>query len=88
MDVIRLNGGNLPVPTKITVLNNANLRVEGEIEIYDVNGNKYDLAGRTRISLCRCGHSSKKPFCDGTHKKVGFQSEVTAYQLDPPKTKV
>ncbi|MFQ5798597.1 MAG: CDGSH iron-sulfur domain-containing protein [Bacteroidota bacterium] len=76
------------MPTRITVLNNANLRVEGEIEIYDQNGNQYDLAGRTRISLCRCGHSSKKPFCDGTHRKVGFQSEVTAYQLDTPKPKV
>ena len=73
---------------KITVLDNAKLRIEGDFEIFDANGNKFDLAGRTRISLCRCGHSSKKPFCDDTHKKVGFQSQVTAYRLDPPKPKV
>ena len=39
--------------TKITVNNNGSLRIEGEIEIYDGAGNKYDLAGRTIISLCR-----------------------------------
>lgn len=76
------------MPARITVLNNANLRIEGDFEIYDANGNRYDLAGRTRISLCRCGHSSNKPFCDETHERVGFQSEVTAYQLEPPKPKV
>ncbi len=76
------------MPTKITINNNGNIRVEGDFEIYDANGNKFDLAGRTTISLCRCGHSNKKPFCDGSHKTVGFQSEVTAYQLDPPKPKV
>jgi hypothetical protein len=32
--------------------------------------------------------SNKKPFCDSSHKIVGFQSEVTAYKLDPPKPKV
>jgi len=76
------------MPTKITINNNGNIRVEGDFEIYDANGNKFDLAGRTTISLCRCGHSNKKPFCDGSHKTVGFQSEVTAYKLDQPKPKV
>ena len=52
--------------TKITVNNNGSL-IEGEIEIYDGAGNKYDLAGRTIISLCRCGQSNNKPFCDGSH---------------------
>ena len=74
--------------TKITINNNGNIRIEGEFEIFDAAGNKFDLAGRTTISLCRCGHSNKKPFCDGTHKTIGFQSEVTAYKLDPPKPKV
>jgi CDGSH-type Zn-finger protein len=75
------------MPTKITINNNGSIRVEGEFEIYDAHGNKFDLAGRTAISLCRCGHSNKKPFCDSSHKTVGFQSEVTAYKLDPPKPK-
>lgn len=76
------------MPTKIMINNNGNIRVEGDFEIYDANGNKFDLAGRTVISLCRCGHSNKKPFCDGSHKTFTFQSEVTAYKLDPPKPKV
>lgn len=76
------------MPTKITVNNNGNLRIEGDFEIFDAAGNKFDLAGRTVISLCRCGQSNKKPFCDGSHRASGFQSEVVAYKLDPPKPKV
>ncbi len=72
---------------KITVRNNGPLRVEGEFTIYDMDGNAFDLAGRTGISLCRCGHSQNKPFCDGSHAKVGFQSEVKARALPPPAPK-
>jgi CDGSH-type Zn-finger protein len=71
--------------TKITVRNNASLRIEGEIEIYDDAGNKYDLAGRSVISLCRCGQSNNKPFCDGSHARCGFESQVIATVLPPPK---
>jgi CDGSH-type Zn-finger protein len=73
--------------TKITVKNNGSLRIEGEIEIYDDAGNKYDLAGRTVISLCRCGQSNNKPFCDGSHARCGFESQVVATVLPPPKPK-
>lgn len=74
------------MPTKITVTKNASYRIECEdMEIYDANGNKYDLAGRTTIGLCRCGQSNKKPFCDGSHKACGFESDVTAYALEPKK---
>lgn len=74
--------------TTITINNNGNLRVEGEFEIFDSAGNKYDLAGRTTISLCRCGQSKKKPFCDGSHRTSGFASECQAYTLEAPKPKV
>jgi CDGSH-type Zn-finger protein len=74
--------------TKITVNNNGSLRIEGEIEIYDGSGNKYDLAGRTVIGLCRCGQSNNKPFCDGSHARCGFESQVVATVLPPPKPKV
>ncbi|MBE2226481.1 MAG: CDGSH iron-sulfur domain-containing protein [Ignavibacteria bacterium] len=74
------------MPTKITVTKNASYRIECEdMEIYDANGNKYDLAGRTTIGLCRCGQSSKKPFCDGSHKACGFESDVVAFALEPKK---
>ena len=70
--------------TKITIKNNGSIRVEGEFTIYDGEGNPFDLGGRTAISLCRCGHSMDKPFCDGTHRNVEFQSEVKARALPPP----
>jgi CDGSH-type Zn-finger protein len=76
------------MPTKIIVNNNGSLKIEGDIEIYDASGEKYDLAGRTVISLCRCGQSNNKPFCDGAHSKCGFQSQVIATTLPPPKPKV
>ena len=69
--------------TKITIRNNGSIRIEGDFEICDSEGAVFDLAGRTTISLCRCGHSENKPFCDGAHKKVGFQSEIKARALPP-----
>jgi len=72
--------------TKITVTKNGSYRIEGsDFELYDAAGSKYDLAGRTVISLCRCGQSKKKPFCDASHRECGFESEVTAYALEPKK---
>jgi CDGSH-type Zn-finger protein len=73
--------------TKISVMNNGSLRIEGEFEIVDQEGRAFDLAGRTRVSLCRCGHSSNKPFCDGTHKTCGFDSQLVAFALPPPAPK-
>lgn len=73
---------------KIVVRNNGPLRVEGEgIEIVDQDGKAFGLAGRTAVGLCRCGHSEKKPFCDGTHGKIGFKSECVAVELLPPAPK-
>lgn len=74
--------------TKIIVNNNGSLRIEGEFEIYDASGNQYDVSGRTVIGLCRCGQSANKPFCDGSHARCGFQSQVVATVLPPPKPKV
>ena len=72
---------------KITVNKNGSLRIEGEFTIYDAEGGAFDLCGRTSIGLCRCGHSGSKPFCDGTHRKVEFQSEVKAHALPAPAPK-
>ena len=67
---------------KITVRPNGPYRVEaplGTVEVVDANGQQYDLSakvkeGKTAFSLCRCGASVNKPFCDGTHSKIGFQA--------------
>ena len=60
---------------KITVRPNGPFRVEapeGSVELVDVNGNKFDLTGKPAFSLCRCGLSAIKPFCDGSHKREGW----------------
>jgi CDGSH-type Zn-finger protein len=71
---------------KITVRKNGPLRVEaaeGSIEMVDADGNPYDLSskvkdGKLAFSLCRCGGSIMKPFCDGTHSRIGFQGAEAA----------
>jgi len=74
--------------TVITCANNGPLRVSGDdIVIKDAEGNSFDLSGRTVISLCRCGQSANKPFCDGSHNHHGFQSAVQARKLPPPAPK-
>ncbi len=62
--------------------------VEGDFEIHDAEGNTFGLAGRTVISLCRCGKSQNKPFCDGKHAATGFESQCQARDLPAPKPKV
>jgi len=76
------------MPTKITVNNNGSLKVEGDFIIVDSEGKEYNLNGRTAVSLCRCGQSANKPFCDASHKHHGFQHTSQAFELPPPKPKV
>lgn len=73
--------------TKITVKNNGPLRVEGEFIILDGAEQSFGLGGRSVISLCRCGASENKPFCDGSHGRSGFQSLCPARELPPPAPK-
>jgi len=72
---------------KIVVGDNGPLRVEGDVEIVDQGGRAFGLGGRTVLSLCRCGHSERKPFCDGSHKRSDFQSVATAHDLPPIASK-
>lgn len=74
--------------TRITINSNGSIKVEGDFEICDPQGQPFGLAGRTTISLCRCGHSANKPFCDGSHKASGFADAVVARDLPAPKPKI
>ena len=75
---------------RITIKPNGPYRVEGDlslIDLLDASGQKYDLTGKPGISLCRCGGSVNKPFCDGTHSKIGFQAAESAVaKTDQQKT--
>jgi 3-phenylpropionate/trans-cinnamate dioxygenase ferredoxin subunit len=66
---------------EIQALKNGPYQVSGdlaELGIKDAGGNAYDLAGKPRVYLCRCGASTTKPFCDGQHSKIGFQAAEAA----------
>jgi CDGSH-type Zn-finger protein len=71
--------------TKITINNNGSVKLDGDFEIVDMDGNAYGLQGRTIVSLCRCGHSANKPFCDGSHKQHSFEHAAKAFDLPPKK---
>ena len=75
------------MPTVIKVNRNGSYRVEGDFTIVDAEGVEYGLAGRTAVTLCRCGHSQNKPFCDASHKHHGFEHTPTAFNLPAPAPK-
>lgn len=59
---------------EVTILDNGPIRIESA-DIKDVHGNI--LYHTASTYLCRCGHSSDKPFCDGSHKREKFESVVS-----------
>jgi CDGSH-type Zn-finger protein len=69
-------GGLLMAEVTIEARPNGPYIVTGTIELRDTNGNV--IATQARTVLCRCGASTKKPFCDGTHSKIGFQAAAEA----------
>ena len=71
---------DIRMAVKITIRPNGPYVVEGDVEMLDVNGNKVDTSDRPRIALCRCGASVTKPYCDGTHSKIGFQAAEAAVE--------
>lgn len=57
---------------KMTLIENGPIMVEGELSLADGQGNTHEIKGKG--ALCRCGASGNKPYCDGSHAKVGFES--------------
>lgn len=68
--------------TEIVVRHNGPLRVSGKFVLKDPDGNVIDVGEREMVSLCRCGHSAKKPFCDGAHKEANFESPICAAKIE------
>ena len=52
---------------------NGSVRVTGTVDFVDGDGNV--IESKTDFSLCRCGHSKEKPYCDGSHREAGFTAE-------------
>lgn len=59
---------------KITPYKNGPYLIRGEFTVLDQEGREVDVSRKT-IALCRCGASRNKPFCDGTHKAIGFHAD-------------
>jgi CDGSH-type Zn-finger protein len=66
MSISEKEGENMSDKAKIQVLDNGPLVVKGEIELVDAEGNTFST--KKQVSLCRCGFSHNKPFCDGSHR--------------------
>ena len=63
----------------IAIRPNGPYLVTGPIALTDADGTAVDIpAGKTTVALCRCGASTNKPFCDGTHSKIGFEAGAKA----------
>ena len=63
---------------KIEIRANGPNRISGPIEIVDQDGNAYTIPEGQFVSFCRCGTSSNKPFCDGSHRECSFEAESKA----------
>jgi CDGSH-type Zn-finger protein len=61
---------------KIEVRRNGPYLVHGPVKIVDADGNVH--SAKSPAALCRCGASAKKPFCDGSHSRIGFQAAEKA----------
>jgi len=61
-------------PTKITPYRNGPYLIRGPFVMLDQNGNEIEVKRRV-VALCRCGRSQIRPFCDGTHKAIGFRAD-------------
>ena len=66
---------------EIKASNNGPYVISGTATYTDADGNEQTTPG-TAIALCRCGQSSNKPFCDGTHRKVGLKAAEVILHLD------
>jgi CDGSH-type Zn-finger protein len=65
--------------TTISVRDNGPFLVKGPITLLDADGNAFPIdSTKPMIALCRCGQSSNRPFCDGTHNGCGFESAERA----------
>jgi CDGSH-type Zn-finger protein len=66
--------------TEVTIKARANgpYKVEGPVRVIDAEGVEFEIPPGDAIVLCRCGHSANKPFCDKSHRRVGFRSDDVA----------
>jgi len=75
----------MAVAIEIVATKNGPYLVTGDLSTLDLrdgDGNLYDVAGKKRVFLCRCGASTTKPFCGGHHSKIGFEAAEAAVRAE------
>jgi uncharacterized Fe-S cluster protein YjdI/CDGSH-type Zn-finger protein len=75
----RLDGGQqeeVPAETTVEPRPNGPLFMHGHLKIVDTEGKL--IREDTRVALCRCGGSKNKPFCDGSHRRIGFTTPASS----------
>lgn len=60
---------------QITVTRNGSYHIQGQVKMVDYQGNEIPVDS-DEVWLCRCGASASKPFCDGSHRKIGFKDSI------------
>jgi CDGSH-type Zn-finger protein len=75
--------GHAMADVKIRTRPNGPFLVEGGFTLVDSEGKEFKLEPNKNYALCRCGQSSKRPFCDGTHKTCGFVADERAPDPEP-----
>ncbi len=65
---------------KVSILEDGPYKLEGEITLTDADGTPVETRAGKAVFLCRCGGSTRKPFCDGTHSRIGFSGASEAVE--------
>ena len=68
----------------ILVRPNGPYRIYGPARLVDAEGNEFEIPAGEWYTLCRCGHSAIKPFCDSTHKNLDFRPETRVQPAESP----
>ncbi len=69
----------------ITVRPNGPYKIVGPFRLVDAEGREFELPEGSAVVLCRCGRSSTKPFCDATHRRIGFEADDVAPLVEPDR---
>jgi CDGSH-type Zn-finger protein len=70
---------------EVTIRARANgpYRVDGPVRVVDSEGREFVLPAGSGVALCRCGNSRTKPFCDKSHRRVGFVADDCSPRVEP-----
>ena len=79
-----LDGTEHQPPVTIKTVDGGPLQIKGPVRLLDHDGSAYEVRQGRTLFLCRCGKSRTKPFCDGTHAKLGFDACERAPASDSP----